>query len=46
MVIIGKLTILLAVAAIAGCVREEAPGCVNAAPGFLITNVQLVDGTG
>ena len=28
-----------------GCARQEAPGCANDA-GFLITNVQIVDGSG
>jgi len=30
---------------LAGCAQEEAPSCLNDAPGFLINNVTLHDGT-
>ncbi len=45
---IAKTTIfsLMALSAIAGCGRDEAPICSNEAPGFLVTNVQVIDGSG
>lgn len=36
----------LAIVALAGCAREEVLTCVNDSPGFLISNVQVVDGSG
>ena len=32
--------------ALTGCAQEEAPSCSNEAPGFLITNVTIHDGSG
>jgi len=33
-------------ALLVGCTQEDAPVCTNAAPGFLITNINVIDGTG
>lgn len=46
MAMIKKLFVLFAAIALSGCAQEEAPSCFNAAPGFLITNVQVIDGSG
>ena len=46
MAMIRKLFVLFAATTLSGCAQEEAPSCVNAAPGFLITNVQVIDGSG
>jgi len=37
---------IFALVTFAACAQEEVPGCSNPAPGFLITNVQVVDGSG
>ena len=37
---------ILALAALAGCDKEPIPGCDHDTPGFLITNVSVIDGSG
>jgi N-acyl-D-amino-acid deacylase len=46
MVITKRAAALLVIAALAGCSQEEAPTCANEAPGFLISNVNVIDGSG
>jgi N-acyl-D-amino-acid deacylase len=46
MATIKGLIPVLALVAVAGCSQEEAATCLNEAPGFLITNVQVIDGSG
>lgn len=43
---IKRLVAILATIFLAACTREEATPCFNEAPGFLITNVQVIDGSG
>ena len=43
---IKRILAFLTAAALAACAQDEAPICVNEAPGFLITNVQVIDGSG
>lgn len=38
--------VLFATIAISGCAQEETTACSNSQPGFLITNVQVIDGSG
>ncbi|HNP34256.1 MAG TPA: D-aminoacylase [Woeseiaceae bacterium] len=42
----GKLIALAALIALASCARDEAPACNTEAPGFLISNVLILDGSG
>lgn len=37
---------LLTAIVLGGCAQDETPACMNDAPGFLISNVQIIDGTG
>ena len=41
-----SLSVICALSLLVGCAREESEVCVNEAPGFLITNVMLIDGSG
>jgi N-acyl-D-amino-acid deacylase len=43
---IKKTLTLIAAIAFSGCAQEEAATCFNRSPGFLITNVQVIDGSG
>ncbi|MGB5244924.1 MAG: D-aminoacylase [Woeseia sp.] len=40
------LPVLLLLLLLTACTKQAAPGCVNAAPGLLISNVQVIDGSG
>lgn len=46
MVTIKKLIGLITTVALAGCAQEEVPSCVDDVPGFLISNVMILDGSG
>ena len=37
---------LITTVALMGCAQEEAPFCIGDAPGFVITNVMILDGSG
>lgn len=43
---IKRVAALFATIALTGCSQEEAATCSNNEPGFLITNVQVIDGSG
>jgi N-acyl-D-amino-acid deacylase len=43
---IRRTCLLLVMTIFVGCAQEETNTCINAAPGFLITNVQVIDGSG
>lgn len=40
------IALILSFAILAGCAQEETPDCTNDAPGFLLTNIEVIDGTG
>ena len=46
MILIRTTYLLLATIILAACTQEQPPNCTNPAPGFLITNVQVIDGSG
>jgi N-acyl-D-amino-acid deacylase len=46
MEMIRKYLFLLITIPLSGCVQEENPACETTEPGFLVTNVQVVDGSG
>ena len=43
---IKRAIALLAAITVSACSQEEPSTCLNEAPGFLLTNVQVIDGTG
>ncbi len=44
--IIRRTVALLATIALTACSQEEPATCLNETPGFLVTNIQLIDGSG
>jgi N-acyl-D-amino-acid deacylase len=46
MATIRKLSALIVTAALSACAQEETPACINDAPGFLVSNVTVLDGSG
>jgi len=40
------LTLLITASMLFACTQEEVTVCRNVAPGFLITNVEIIDGSG
>lgn len=43
---VTRIAGLIAAAVLSGCAQQEAPSCSNDAPGFLVDNVRIVDGSG
>jgi N-acyl-D-amino-acid deacylase len=40
------IALILSFAILVGCAQEETPVCTNDAPGYLLTNIEVIDGTG